>query len=191
MTITDTSRQFWAALEYLFERSDYPNQEALAITAGVSQSTISEMLRKKRSFSAKIQAKVAEAFGIDLIDMLSIGRDLAAGKIPDLSNSPKWTMKSLDAYQLSIVGEMMRSDPELRIAVYVDDQYMYVADIAQTRFEAGKLFMVEIDGNRSIMSALELDGKTAIASNYTCIVVDKWGPPKIIGKVILRAERID
>jgi transcriptional regulator with XRE-family HTH domain len=75
-TENDTKEQFWAALRYCYERSDFNNQEALASEADVSQSTISEMLSKKKGFRPPTQAKIARVFGYELIDFLALGRSL-------------------------------------------------------------------------------------------------------------------
>ncbi|MFP4477313.1 MAG: S24 family peptidase [Desulfatibacillaceae bacterium] len=76
MSENDTKEQFWAALRYCYERSDFNNQEALASEASVSQSTISEMLSKKKGFRPPTQAKIARVFGYELIDFLALGRSL-------------------------------------------------------------------------------------------------------------------
>lgn len=191
MAITETSRQFWAALEYIFERSEFPNQEALAITAGISQSSISMMLNKKRSFSAKVQTKVSQAFGYPLLDFLLIGRKLMAGENPDLINPSSLSMIGLDSYQSKLLGELMKRDPTLRIEFAVIDDVLFVADKDKGDFEAGKTYLVYLQGERTIRTAVEMDSKPGLATAETCKPVDAWGPPLIIGRVVLKAERVD
>lgn len=190
VAITETSRQFWAALEYVFKRSDIPNQEALAITAGVSQPTISDLLNKKRAYRAPIQTKIARALGYDLVDFLLIGREILAGHKPNLTSPPKLPIDSLDAYQSKLLGELIK-DRSIDLDLAVIDDVMYVADRNKTDFEAGQLYLVYLEGKRQVRTAVLLNGAPALAAADRCDHADTpWGPPQIIGQVMLKAVRV-
>ncbi len=79
MDIPQTTHLFRAAFRYCFKNSEFKSQKAVAMVAGVSESTISEMMTKK-SYSPQTQAKIAKVFGYyDLLDFFALGRKLLEG----------------------------------------------------------------------------------------------------------------
>lgn len=76
MYVSEPTEQFWAATEYCFKHSKFHSQKELAIISELSSSTVNEILKKKKAYGPKTQTKIANAFGYDLIDFLSIGREL-------------------------------------------------------------------------------------------------------------------
>jgi len=76
MQISEPTDQFWAAVEYCFKNSKFSSQKELALVSGLSTSTVHEVLKKKKAYGPTTQTKIANAFGYDLIDFLTIGREL-------------------------------------------------------------------------------------------------------------------
>ncbi len=87
MEIPQSTHWFRAALGYCLENSEFKNKKALAQAAGVSPSMISEIMTKK-SYGPKTQAKIAGAFGYDLIDFMSLGRRVLDGESGNMFDRP-------------------------------------------------------------------------------------------------------
>lgn len=73
-------KYFYAALVQSYAHSNFKKQEALAITAGISRSMVSEMLRGIKVGKKPVQEKIAQAFGMSLDGFLSLGRDILEGE---------------------------------------------------------------------------------------------------------------
>ena len=76
MQVSEPTEQFWVAVEYCFKHSKFHSQKELALVSGLSTSTVHEILKKKKAYGPTTQTKIANAFGYDLIDFLTIGREL-------------------------------------------------------------------------------------------------------------------
>ena len=74
MAKDETKNYFWAALRHCYDISDFGNHDALAAAAGVTPSTISGLLSRKKAGRTKTQAKIALAFGYEFVDFLVLGR---------------------------------------------------------------------------------------------------------------------
>ena len=70
------TEQFWAAVDYCYKHSKFHSQKELALVSGMSTSTVHEIIKRKKAYVPKTQTKIANAFGYDLIDFLTIGREL-------------------------------------------------------------------------------------------------------------------
>lgn len=70
---------FFKALKHCYNESKFKTQKELALTAGISSSTLSEALNGKKA-GDKAKIKVAKAFGYTLIDFIALGRTLIEGR---------------------------------------------------------------------------------------------------------------
>lgn len=66
---------FYKALKHCYSESNFKTQKELAITADVALSSINEAFQEKKA-GVKVQMKVANAFGYELLDFLYLGRSL-------------------------------------------------------------------------------------------------------------------
>jgi transcriptional regulator with XRE-family HTH domain len=84
MEKSPTTYAFWTALDHFFGRSGWTKKE-LAFKAGIGKSTVTELLQRKIGRKPELQARVAVAFGFDLLDFLAVGQKIIAGE-KDLSS---------------------------------------------------------------------------------------------------------
>lgn len=90
---------FHAALNYCYERSDFLGKQiALAEQVGSTQATISRILKKKQTPKPEIMSALAQALGHDLVDFLSLGRNLMEGREPEVhqlgeQQPMEWTIR--------------------------------------------------------------------------------------------------
>ena len=78
---------FRKAYEYVFERSRFKTQKALAEEAGVSEAALSEIKKKKKNYGHKTQTGIARALGYELLDFLDLGRKLIESEKPAKFNT--------------------------------------------------------------------------------------------------------
>lgn len=112
-------KRFQAALRYCYTHSDFGSQDALAVSAGVGRSTLNEQLKGKKGSSAKLQTKLAAAFGYDLLDFLSLGKSLLEGADSKKIKPPKVATKKVIPFSnlkpsekeiLELTLEVLRSE---------------------------------------------------------------------------------
>ncbi|MCP4163037.1 MAG: hypothetical protein GY760_23500 [Deltaproteobacteria bacterium] len=116
MDSVDMKEYFFEATEYCFQNSDFDSQKALAITAGIPPSMVNEILKRKKSFGSKTQAKIASAFSYDIVDFMALGRDLLNGEFPL-------------TIELNKVSELFRKALKLRLLE--KGSHSYLADACQ------------------------------------------------------------
>lgn len=192
MGISSTLKHFWAALKFLYERSDFGTQEALAAASGVSRSTISEQLSQAKGCSSKVQERLAAAFGYDLLTFLALGRVvLQRGLSPhdpvdlhELAGEllPDWLMVLADTDTMPANALFI---PEGRV--------MWVIDQDKRHFRAGARYGLVIEGERLVARASLMD------DDSPCLVTDQgvikppgeWGGPWLLGLAVMRVEKLD
>jgi phage repressor protein C with HTH and peptisase S24 domain len=72
-------KYFRAALKFAYEKSEFKNWKDVARQAGISQSIISE-IRKKKSYTTSTQAKIARVFGYEWFDFIGLGKKILDSK---------------------------------------------------------------------------------------------------------------
>jgi hypothetical protein len=118
MTESKQTIWFWKGLQYYYRRSEFDSQKQLAITANVPESTLSEQFNEKRICSPAKQEAIANALGLDMVDILQKGKEIVGDiddknaislylaeqrypvvieiqKIVDRAMREKWTQKTL------------------------------------------------------------------------------------------------
>lgn len=187
--------QFWTALDYCFLEGGYRTQGDLASAAGVSQATISLMKRRQRNYSTDIQAKVAGAFGYDLVDFLALGRWILQGKDPDDLQSldiPKervlFSLEDLSEEPLELLGAFMRQNTKKRYVVAVEDEEIFIGDRSTTRFIEGKRYIVRLDGKLQVRTASQMNQGKVLINNKGSVEMapGPWPGDWVLGQVVYR-----
>ncbi|BEQ16959.1 helix-turn-helix domain-containing protein [Desulfoferula mesophila] len=80
----ETTIQFWAAFSYIFPKTGMTQSE-FARRAGMAQSTINEMLNRKKGRKLDTQATVARALGLSMLELLTIGDKVIRGESPEVN----------------------------------------------------------------------------------------------------------
>ncbi len=124
MDIPETITHFRTAFRFCFAESGFRSQKALAQAAGVSESAVCE-INKSKSYGPGTQAKIARAFGYDLLDFLSLGKRLNQGK---------------EAGRPFVVT--VQSEKEKKLAGNAEIQYRAVPLYASGKLAAGEKGMV-------------------------------------------------
>jgi hypothetical protein len=192
---TSLRLQFWTALDHCFLEGEYKTQDCLARAAGVSQATISLMKSRKRTYRPEIQAKVAKAFGYDLVDFLALGRWILQGGDPKTYHSPgipkdkaSFSAEELTWAQLELLGVFMQQHPDERYAVALEDREIYIGDRKKTSFIEGKRFLVRLDGKIQVRIASRM-GDSKVLINKNGRVEQSPGPwpgDWVLGQVVFR-----
>jgi len=92
----------FAAIKYLFEKSNFKTQKELALTAGVKDSIVSEILNGQKPYGIKTHIKIANAFGIKYVDLFKIGKELSEKKTSQ--SQPNMIQEIQTSYQSQTPG---------------------------------------------------------------------------------------
>lgn len=73
---------FRAAFRYALDNAPHGTQAMVAASLGKSRIHINDILGGRANASQNLQTQIAQALGLDYIDMLTLGRNLLEGKSP-------------------------------------------------------------------------------------------------------------
>jgi plasmid maintenance system antidote protein VapI len=191
----DSQVYFWTALRHCYEQGEYPTQDSLAIEVGVATSTINQQLNRSKTSSPRLQAKIARAFGFELVDFLNLGKTLQQRENgQETSRLPRPTLQAdnpakRDKNRRGILEVFLDIHPEVDPEVHREERRYYLANKRRTRFENGARFMADLETGKTIITATMADGQPAYQTREGVFTAPgPWGPPWIIGRIVLSAE---